>query len=189
MKQNLLLKVKELVIDDSDIFLSYLTNHLRICFFAVLISTIIGVALGVLAAKRPKIGSVIVNTANFLRLIPTIALLVLLMPVLGSGTKPALLALCFVCIPVQIINTRLGVISVDPRIIEAAKGMGMDQWRCLFTIEIPLAVPMIVTGFRIAMIEAISGATIASYIGSDSLGNYITRGFFGGVKTHFDLDY
>lgn len=176
-------KIKGLVIDDSETFLLYLESHLRICLYAMLISTVIGVTLGILCAKKPKLGSYVINVANFIRLIPTIALLILFMPFLGSGMMPALIALCIGCIPVQIINTRLGILSVDPQVIEAADGMGMGKWRKLFTVEIPLAFPLIITGFRISLIQAISAATVASYIGSTSLGNYIVQGFYGGSRT------
>lgn len=180
-------KIKDLVIDNSDTFLYYLECHMRICLYAMIISTIVGVTLGIICGKKPRFGSYVINTANFIRLIPTIALLVLFMPIIGAGAKPALIALCIGCIPVQIINTRLGIMSVEPQVIEAAEGMGMGKWRRLFTVEIPLAFPMIFTGFRISLIQAISASTIASYVGSTSLGNYIVEGFYGGNRTTHKL--
>ena len=176
-------KIKQVVIDDSETFLHYVECHLRICLYAIIISTIVGVTLGIICAKKPRVSSYVINIVNFIRRIPTIALLILFMPILGSGMKPALVALCIICIPVQIINTRLGIMSVEPQVIEAANGMGMGKWRQIFTVEIPLALPMIFTGLRTASIQAISAATIASYVGSTSLGNYIVQGFFGGTST------
>ena len=175
-------KIKVLVIDNSDTFLYYLECHMRICLYAMIISTIVGVC-----GKKLRFGSYVINTANFIRMIPTISLLILFMPIIGSGRTPALIALCIGCIPVQIINTRLGILSVEPQVLEAADGMGMGKWRKLFTVEIPLAFPMIITGFRISLIQAISSSTVASYVGSTSLGNYIVEGFYGGARTTHKL--
>lgn len=180
-------KIKETVIDNSETYLSYMEGHIRICIYAIIISTIVGVTLGIICAKKPRFSSYVINTANFIRRIPTIALLILLMPIMGSGMKPALLALCIICIPVQIINTRLGIMSVEPQVIEAANGMGMGKWRQLFTVEIPLALPMIFTGLRTSSIQAIATATIASYVGCTSLGIYIVQGFENGSRTHLLL--
>ncbi|MDR3164483.1 MAG: ABC transporter permease [Synergistaceae bacterium] len=174
--------IKELTENTSTFFL-YLFNHLALCFYAILISTVIGVTLGVIAGKQKKLSSMIVNIANFLHMIPTIALLALLMPLIGIGRVPALVAMSVAAIPAQIINTRSGLLRIDPNILEAADGCGIGRFRCLCSIEIPLALPMIFTGFRTALIQTIYAATIASFIGSISLGTYIFQGFYGGVTT------
>lgn len=176
-------RFKELLIDQQDVFLKCFSSHIRLCLTGIIIVTLIGVPLGILCAKNQKLGSGVVNFTNFLNMIPTLSMLILLMPVIGAGTKSALLVLCIGCIPVQIINTRMGILNINPHVIEAATGIGMNKWQRLFRIELPLAFPLIVTGFRISLIQAISTSTIASYVGSTSLGDYIVKGFYGGARS------
>jgi osmoprotectant transport system permease protein len=114
---------------------------------------------------------------NALRVIPSLAVLFLMLPYLGLGFPPSLVALTFLAIPPVLINTFAGLHGVDQAVIESAFGMGMSSSQVLFQIELPLAVPAIVTGIRIAAVEVISSATLASFIGGGGLGDFITRGF------------
>ncbi|MDR1509134.1 MAG: ABC transporter permease [Synergistaceae bacterium] len=176
-------KINNELTENASVFFRYLFNHLTLCLYTILIATVIGVTFGVIAGKHKKLGSAIVNIANFLHMIPTIALLALLMPFIGIGRVPALVAMAVAAIPVQIINTRSGLLHIEHHILEAARGCGMGRFRCLLSIEIPLALPMIFTGFRTSLIQTIYAATIAAFIGSTSLGTYIFTGFYGGVTT------
>ncbi|WP_312884182.1 ABC transporter permease [Clostridium psychrophilum] len=124
--------------------------------------------LGILCYKCTKVSQPIMNLFNFFRIIPSLAVLVLVMPIIGTGFFPALLALVILAIPPILINTYLGINNIDGS-IESAKGMGMDYKRMLRTIEIPLAMPLIITGVRTSAVEVIASATLASYIGAGGL--------------------
>jgi osmoprotectant transport system permease protein len=117
------------------------------------------------------------NVFNAFRVIPSLAILFLALPYLGLGFFPSLVALTVLAFPPVLINTYTGIRGVDAFIVEAAAGMGMTRAQVLAQVEIPLAIPAIVTGIRIASVEVISSATLASFIGGGGLGDFITRGF------------
>ena len=150
--------------------------HIYISITAVLISIIIAVPLGIICAKSTKVSQTIMNLFNLLRVIPSLAILVLVMPILGTGFFPALFALVILAIPPILINTCLGIRNIDISVLESAKGMGMDHKKLLFKIEIPLALPLIITGVRTSTVEVIASATLASYIGAGGLGDFIFTG-------------
>jgi osmoprotectant transport system permease protein len=150
--------------------------HIYISSVAVLISIIIAVPFGIICAKFIKVSQPIMNLFNLLRIIPSLAILVLIMPILGTGFFPALLALVILAIPPILINTCLGIKNIDVSVLESAEGMGMDYKKKLFKIEIPLALPLIITGIRISTVEVIASATLASYIGAGGLGDFIFTG-------------
>jgi len=152
-------------------------EHLVLSSAAMLISLWIGLPVGVWISRRAKIAQPTLNVFNALRVIPSLAVLFLMLPYLGLGFPPSLVALTFLAIPPVLINTFAGLHGVDRAVIESAFGMGMSSSQVLFQIELPLAVPAIVTGIRIAAVEVISSATLASFIGGGGLGDFITRGF------------
>jgi len=152
-------------------------EHLVLSSAAMLISLWIGLPVGVWISRRAKIAQSTLNVFNALRVIPSLAVLFLMLPYLGLGFPPSLVALTFLAIPPVLINTFAGLHGVDQAVIESAFGMGMSSSQVLFQIELPLAVPAIVTGIRIAAVEVISSATLASFIGGGGLGDFITRGF------------
>ena len=150
--------------------------HIYISGAAILISIIIAVPLGILCAKYTVASQPIMNLFNFFRVIPSLAILVLVMPILGTGFLPALVALVVLAIPPILINTYLGMKNIDVSVLESAKGMGMDYKKMLLKIEIPLALPLIITGVRTSAVEVIASATLASYIGAGGLGDFIFTG-------------
>ncbi|MCC6148593.1 MAG: ABC transporter permease [Anaerolineaceae bacterium] len=152
-------------------------QHLVLSSAAMSISLLIGLPVGVWVAHREKIAQTTINIFNVFRVIPSLAVLFLALPYLGLGFTPSLVALSFLAVAPILINTYAGLRGVDRAIIEAASGMGMSASQVLFQIEIPLAAPAIVTGIRIAAVEVISSATLASFIGGGGLGDFITRGF------------
>ena len=141
------------------------------------ISLLIGLPLGIYIASRASLAQAVLNVFNTLRVIPSLAILFLALPYLGLGFTPALVALTVLAFPPVIINTYAGMRGVDRAVVESAAGMGMTAWQILGQIEIPLAIPAIVTGIRIAAVEVISSATLAAFIGGGGLGDFITRGF------------
>ena len=104
------------------------------------------------------------------------AVLALMMPLLGTGFTPSLFALTLLALPPILINTYAAVRQVDADVIDAARGMGMTQREITRRIIVPLAVPVIAAGVRIAAIQVISGAVLAAYIGGGGLGDFITAG-------------
>lgn len=152
-------------------------QHLVLSSAAMLISLVVGLPIGIWIAHRTRIAQVTINIFNSLRVIPSLAILFLVLPYLGLGFTPSLVALTFLAFTPVLINTYTGLRGVDRSVIESATGMGMSKKQVLFQIEIPLAIPAIVTGIRIASVEVISSATLASFIGGGGLGDFITRGF------------
>ncbi len=151
-------------------------RHLEIVAVAVLLSTIIGIALGVLVSRRRDLAGVVVGAANLGQAIPSLAVLGLVIPFLGIGQAPTIFALVLRGTLPILNNTYAGVSSVDRAIVEASRGMGMRGWQVLVMIEFPLAFPVIMAGIRSATVVSISLATIAALIGSGGLGELIYQG-------------
>ena len=158
-------------------FWTAVATHLRLSFTALAIAMVVCVPLGVLAAKRHLVAQPIINTANALRVVPSLAILFLALPYLGIGFEPALAALTVLAGPPILINTYAGFRSVDRTVVEAAFGMGMASSEVLRSIEVPLALPVLIAGIRIATVEVIASASLAAFIGAGGLGNFIQRGF------------
>ena len=152
-------------------------QHLVLVTFAMAISLLIALPLGIWISKRSGTAQAVINVFNAFRVVPSLAILFLALPYLGLGFYPSLVALSVLAFPPVLINTYAGIRGVDPSVIEAALGMGMTKMQVLTKIELPLAIPAIVTGIRIASVEVISSATLASFIGGGGLGDFITRGF------------
>ena len=174
----------QILLDTLTYFLNHQVNfwqaareHLVLSSAAMGISLAIGFPVGVWISRRAEIAQTTLNVFNALRVIPSLAVLFLMLPYLGLGFMPSLVALSFLAITPVLINTFAGLHGVDRAVIESAFGMGMSSSQVLFQIELPLAVPAIVTGIRIAAVEVISSATLASFIGGGGLGDFITRGF------------
>lgn len=165
-----------LLANQSD-FWENLVTHLRLSFSALGIALIVCVPLGMWAAKRRVVSQIAINTANALRVIPSLAILFLAQPYFGLGFRSSLIALTVLACPPILINTYAGFRAVDRAVVEAAHGMGMASWQVIRAIELPLALPVILAGIRIATVEVIASATLAAYIGGDGLGNFIQRGF------------
>ncbi|BCG58040.1 ABC transporter permease [Paenibacillus sp. URB8-2] len=169
-------RMLEYLSKNHDVYFEAVLTHIGISIAVVLIGILIAVPLGVLCAKFLKLSQPVQGLFNILRLIPSLAILIVIMPVLGTGLAPAVFALTLLAFPAILINTSIGFTGISPSVIEAAKGMGMSPRRILFTVEFPLAFPMIITGIRTAAVEVIASATLAAYIGSGGLGELIIIG-------------
>jgi osmoprotectant transport system permease protein len=153
------------------------STHLRLSFSALLIAMVVCIPLGIWAAKRRRAAAPVVNTANALRVIPSLAVLFIVQPYLGLGFSSALVALTILACPPILINTYAAYRGVDRSVVEAAYGMGMSGVDVLRRIETPLALPVVLAGLRIATVEVIASASLAAFIGAGGLGNFIQRGF------------
>ncbi|MEG4803925.1 ABC transporter permease [Microcoleus sp. ARI1-B5] len=154
-------------------------EHLYLVTVAIFIAIIVGIPLGILVTRKPKLKKPILGFANIMQTIPSLALFGLLIPVPvlgGIGDRTAIIALTLYSLLPIIRNTYTGIVAVDPAIAEAARGMGMTDMQLLWQVEIPLALGVILAGVRVASVIAIGLATIAAAIGAGGLGVFIFRG-------------
>jgi osmoprotectant transport system permease protein len=164
------------VLENTDRFWEALRVHVSISVCALLAAIIICVPLGILCAKKQWLSAPIMGTFNSLRVIPSLAILVAVLPLLGTGFAPALVALTLLACPPILVNTYLGFRGVDPFVLESASGMGMSPNRILRKIEFPLAMPLVLSGVRTAAVEVVASATLAAFIGGGGLGTFIING-------------
>jgi len=153
-------------------------EHVTIAIVAVLLSTLVAVPVGIYLAKnRAKwLHSTVFSIANLFQTIPSLALLAILLPIVGIGTKPAIIALFLYALLPILRNTLAGFQSVDQSVIEAARGMGYSAAQRLFKIQLPLAFPYIMSGLRMTTVYIISWTTLAALIGAGGLGQLIVSG-------------
>jgi osmoprotectant transport system permease protein len=163
-------------------YILFLTGeHLWIVTLALVIATLIGVPLGIMITKNEELARKVINVANILMTIPSIALFGLMLPVLsvvghGLGKVPAVTALVLYSQLPIIRNTYTAIKNVPPPVVNAGRGMGMNRWHLLAEVQIPLALPVILAGLRTAAVMNIGIAAIAAYIGAGGLGVLIQQG-------------
>lgn len=150
--------------------------HLKLSVMSLLIAVLIAIPIGIYAARHLKTGGRLISFFNAIRVIPSLAILVLVLPLMGMGFYPALLALTILAIPPILINTYSGIRRINHNTLEAANGMGMSRFYRLLKIELPLASSQVVAGIRLSAIEVISSATLAAFIGGGGLGTYVIMG-------------
>lgn len=155
---------------------SALLEHIEISFIALLIAVLIAVPTGIWLTRQRKLADTIIGTASVIQTIPSLALLGLLIPVVGIGRIPAIIALTAYALLPILRNTYTGIREIDPSLIEAAKAMGMNTRRRLNRVELPLAMPVIMAGIRTSTVLIIGTATLAALIGAGGLGDLILLG-------------
>lgn len=151
-------------------------QHVLLTISAVLIALMIALPLGVGTARSRWMSLTVINTVNALRVIPSLAVLFLVIPYFGLSATAAVVALTLLAIPPILLNTDAAFRSLEPGLIEAARGMGMSSLQILRQVEFPLALPVILTGVRLAAILAIAIATIGSKFGAGGLGTLLFEG-------------
>lgn len=154
----------------------YVGQHLFLTLVTLAISMVIALPLGYLGSRLKPVASFCVAFAQVLRIIPSLALLFLLIPVIGTGMVPALIALVVLALPPLLINTILGFNEVSPLYKEVGTALGMTSRQLRRQIEIPLALPYALNGIKLAIVEIIASATLATYIGAGGLGTLIFTG-------------
>ena len=159
-----------------------LLDHIQLVAIAIGISILVCIPLGVWTS-RPRGGGhqraalAVMNSINGLRVIPSLAILFLVVPYLGLSKTSAAVALTVLALPPILINTDTAFRGIDPAVREAALGVGMTNRQMLWRVEFPLALPVILTGVRTATVDVIASATLAAFVGSGGLGIFVTRGF------------
>jgi len=156
-------------------------EHIWIVTLSVFLATLIAVPIGIAITRNEDIAKKVINAANILMTIPSIALFGIMLPILalidhGLGKVPAVIALVLYSQLPIIRNTYIAIKNVPPELVDAARGLGMSNWKRLKEIEIPLAVPVIIAGLRTAVVMSIGIAAIAAYIGAGGLGVLIQQG-------------
>ena len=156
-------------------------QHLGMVAVAMALAVLIGIPLGILLTRRRGLSQWVLGAANIIQTVPSLALFGFLIPVplLGVGPRTAIVALTLYALLPVIRNTYVGISQVDPAVVEAARGMGMTGGQMLWLVQVPLSLPVILAGIRVATVIAIGTATIAAAIGAGGLGEYIYRGVAG----------
>ena len=159
----------------------YLGGHMLLSLTALAVGLAVSLPLGIYAARRPRFAEVALGVAGVIQTIPSLALLALMVPLLGGmiGFWPAFIALTLYSILPALSNTITGLRGVDPTLVEAARGLGMDDRQILWRVQLPLAAPVIIAGIRTATVLVVGTATLVTPVGGTSLGNYI----FSGLNT------
>lgn len=153
-----------------------LLQHIQISLISLLIAMVIAMPLAFWTVKHAKVAEFLLQIASILQTIPSLALLGLLIPLVGIGTVPAVIALIVYALLPIFQNTYLGLTEIDPALEEAADAFGMSRMQKLLKVELPLAMPTIISGIRTALVLIIGTATMAALIGAGGLGSFILLG-------------
>ncbi|EOC99485.1 ABC transporter permease [Caldisalinibacter kiritimatiensis] len=167
---------KDIVLDRWPQILEGTLEHIQLTLIALCFAVLVAVPLGVFLTRNRKLADPIIRIVSIFQTIPSLALLGFMIPLLGIGKVPAIVALTVYGLLPILRNTYTGIINVDKAAIEAGKGMGMTSLQILFMVEIPLALSVIMAGIRTASVLIIGVATLASMIGAGGLGDLIFRG-------------
>lgn len=155
---------------------AHVVQHLALALSALALALAIGLPVGVLAAESPASRSIVLALAGIGRTLPSLAVLMLLLPLLGVGAAPAIAALTLLAVPPIVIAVDLGIRGVPAAALDAAKGIGMTPLQRFVRVVAPLAFPVSFAGLRTATTETIASATLATFIGAGGLGDEIVRG-------------
>ena len=153
-----------------------LLEHVQLTALAVALAVLVGVPLGVHIAREKFLAGPVLAIVSAIQTIPSIALLGFLIPVLGIGAKPAILALFLYALLPIVRNTFTGIDQVDANAVEAARGMGMRDGQILWRVTIPQSLPILMAGVRTSAVLSVAVATLAALIGGGGLGTFIFRG-------------
>ncbi|MBS1912898.1 MAG: ABC transporter permease [Bacteroidetes bacterium] len=158
-----------------------LAEHVRMIAIALAIATLAGVPLGVWGTRNSRAGGIVLAFANVIQTIPSIALFGLMIPVLalvnrGIGTFPAIIALVLYALLPIVRNTMVSLLGIPHATVDAARGLGMTEGEIFRHVMLPLALPGIVSGIRIAATMSVGVAAVAAFIGAGGMGHFILRG-------------
>jgi len=158
-------------------------EHLLISSLAIALGIVVAVPAGIAVTRSKKLSVILITVASILQTIPSLALLPMMVPIIGIGKLPAIIALFIYSLLPIIRNTMLGINGVNESLVDAGKGMGMTPNEIMFKIKLPLSAPVIMSGIRLSAVYVVSWTAIASYIGAGGLGDFI----FSGLNT-FDTN-
>ncbi|MFD5876700.1 ABC transporter permease [Streptomyces sp. NPDC060322] len=153
-----------------------LAEHLQYSLLATLVAAALALPVGLLIGHTGRGAFLAINLASFGRALPTVGLVVLVFLASGLSMWPVYIALVALAVPSIVTNTYAGMTAVDPEVRDAARGQGMRPHQVLLQVELPLALPLIMTGLRLALIQVVATATIAAYVSFGGLGRYVFDG-------------
>ncbi|MBM7635677.1 ABC transporter permease [Streptococcus saliviloxodontae] len=171
--------IKEIVqyfAENSNTYWFYLWQHISLSLSALFFALLIGLPLGYMCYRHSLLKQLALLLSQGLRVIPSLGVLFFFIPLIGVGTWPALIALVFLAVPPILLNTILGFSEIPKDLIETGIGLGMTNKELLKNVMFPLAIPYILTGTKLALVEIIASATLATYIGGGGLGTLIFTG-------------
>ncbi|WP_419995516.1 ABC transporter permease [Streptomyces boninensis] len=153
-----------------------LLEHAEYSLLSTLIAALIAFPIGLLIGHTGRGAFLAINLASFGRALPTVGLITLVFLVSGLSMWPVYISLVALAVPVIVTNTYAGMAAVSPEVKDAAAGQGLTGWQVLWKVEVPLALPLIMTGVRLAVVQVIATATIAAYVSFGGLGRYVFDG-------------
>jgi len=162
--------------DNSDAYFTMLQQHVGISLRVLVLSIAIGFPAGILCVIYRRQQKWVIGTFQVLRIVPSLAVLVLSIRFLGIGMGPAVVALAFLAIPPILMNVVAGLEEVPEFMLETAKAMGMTPSQVWLRVRLPLAIPLILAGIKTATVEIVASATIAALIGAGGFGQIIFQG-------------
>lgn len=156
--------------------LVHVRDHLALAGAALALALAVGVPAGAAIARAPRVRTLALGGIYVARVVPSLAVLAIMLPLVGIGFVPSLVALALLAIPPIALNTDLGLRGVPAAVREAAVGLGMNERQVRARVEWPLALPVVFSGIRTAAVEVVASATLAAFIGGGGLGEYIVNG-------------
>ena len=153
-----------------------LVEHLWLCGISLAVAVAIALPVGIVLGHIRRGGTLAQNVANVGRAVPSLAILIIAVPIVGIGSHPAELALVALALPPLLTNTYVGMAGVDEDVRDAARGVGMTAWQTASRVELPMALPLILAGVRTAAFQVVATATLAAVVASGGLGRYIVDG-------------
>lgn len=157
-------------------FAGALGQHLLLSAAGLGLGIAAALPLGIAVAHRPRAAELAIAGAGVLRTVPSLAVLAVLLPLLGVGFTPSVAALALLALPPVLVNTVLGLQRADPAALDAARGLGLTRRQRALQVELPLAAPLLFAGLRIAAVQVVSAAALATFIGGGGLGDLVTQG-------------
>lgn len=161
---------------NSALLMQYTVQHLRIGMLAVAIGILLGLPLGLFIARIPWARKPVLGCSSVMQAVPSLALMGFFIPIIGIGDKTAIVIIALYALLPIIRNTYTGLTNIDSNMLEAARGIGMTERQILFRVQLPLALPVIMAGIRVAAVNSVGTATIAAFIGGGGLGKQIYAG-------------
>lgn len=171
-----LMEIGRYMVDNIDTLFDLGVEHVIMVLQGLVMALLVGIPLGILAAKFERLAPFILSLTNVLQLIPSLAMLAILLLYFGLGNQTMVIALFFYSLLPIVRNTYVGIKEVDPGVTEAGRGIGMTSMQLLAKVQFPLSIPFLMAGLRVASVIAIAVACIGPYIGAGGFGREIISG-------------
>jgi osmoprotectant transport system permease protein len=164
------------LLSNPNVVLARVAEHVQMTVAALLVALLIALPLGTLITDRPRLATPVLGTLGILYTVPSLALIILLLPLFGLNARSVIIALIIYAQVILVRNVVIGMQSVDPAVNEAARGMGMSDWQRWWRVRLPLAVPLIVAGIRLAAVTTIGIAAVGAKFSAGGLGQLLFDG-------------